>query len=98
MAKLKLSFCGAVDCGLPGSSVHGILQARILGFSRQEYWSALLSERVSRKIQLWDQLLEPTDDNQNSQCSLAGQLRTSHPAPMMAYQSPRGPKRRLLLV
>ena len=26
-----LTLCGPVDCSLPGSSVHGILQARILG-------------------------------------------------------------------
>ena len=26
------TLCDTVDCGLPGSSVHGILQARILGW------------------------------------------------------------------
>ena len=35
-----------MDCSLPGSSVHGILQARVLewgaiAFSRQEYWSGV---------------------------------------------------------
>ena len=29
-AQLHLTLCGPMDCGLPGSSVHGILQARIL--------------------------------------------------------------------
>ena len=29
-AQSRLTLCDAVDCGLPGSSVHGILQARIL--------------------------------------------------------------------
>ena len=30
-AKLLLTLCDPMDCSLPGSSVHGILQARILG-------------------------------------------------------------------
>ena len=39
-----LILCDPMDCSPPGSSVHGILQARILkwvaiSFSRQEYWS-----------------------------------------------------------
>ena len=29
-AKLLQSFCNPMDCSLPGSSVHGILQAKIL--------------------------------------------------------------------
>ena len=33
--------CGPMDCGLPGSSVHGILQARIME------WVAMLSSRAS---------------------------------------------------
>ena len=40
------TLCDPLDCCLPGSSVPGILQARILGWialpsSRQEYWSGL---------------------------------------------------------
>ena len=30
VAQLCLTLCDPVDCNLPGSSVHGILQARIL--------------------------------------------------------------------
>ena len=30
VAQLCLTLCDPMDCGLPGSSVHGILQARIL--------------------------------------------------------------------
>ena len=38
-----LQLCNPMDCGLPGSSVHGILQARILEwatipFSRESSW------------------------------------------------------------
>ena len=38
--------CDTTDCNLPGFSVHGFLQARILewvdiSLSRQEYWSGL---------------------------------------------------------
>ena len=29
-APTRLTLCGPTDCGLPGSSVHGIFQARIL--------------------------------------------------------------------
>ena len=34
VTKLCLTFCDCMDCSPPGSSVHGILQAR--------YWSGLL--------------------------------------------------------
>ena len=30
VAQLCLTFCDSVDCSLPGSSIHGILQARVL--------------------------------------------------------------------
>ena len=30
VTQLCLTLCGAVDCSLPGSSVHGIFQARVL--------------------------------------------------------------------
>ena len=30
LVQLGLTFCDPMDCSLPGSSVHGILQARIL--------------------------------------------------------------------
>ena len=32
VAQSCLTLCDAMDCSLPGSSVHGILQARILGW------------------------------------------------------------------
>ena len=38
---LTLILCKPMDCSLPGSSVHGILQARILE------WVAIPSSRVS---------------------------------------------------
>ena len=43
-AQLCLTLSDPMDCSLPGSSVHGILQARILGciaisFSRGSSWS-----------------------------------------------------------
>ena len=39
--QLCLTLCDAMDCSLPGSSVHGILQARILE------WVAMPSSRGS---------------------------------------------------
>ena len=41
VAQLCLSLCDPVDCGPPGSSVHGILQARLLE------WVAIPSSRGS---------------------------------------------------
>ena len=43
IAQLCLTLCDPVDCSPPGSSVHGILQARILewvaiSFSRRSLW------------------------------------------------------------
>ena len=32
VAQLCLTLCDPVECSLPGSSLHGILQARILGW------------------------------------------------------------------
>ena len=44
IAQLCLTLCDPMDCSLPGSSVHGILQAKILewlaiSFSRRSSWS-----------------------------------------------------------
>ena len=39
VARLCLTLCDPTDCGPPGSSVHGILQARILE------WVAISSSR-----------------------------------------------------
>ena len=30
VAQLRLTLCDPMDCGLPGSSTHGIFQARVL--------------------------------------------------------------------
>ena len=46
-AQLCLSLCDPMDCGLPGSSVHGILQARILE------WVAISSPRASPWSRDW---------------------------------------------
>ena len=43
----RVQLCDPMDCSWPGSSVHGILQARIL------MWVAMPSSRGS--FQLWDQ-------------------------------------------
>ena len=32
IAQACLTLCNPMDCSLPGSSVHGILQARVLGW------------------------------------------------------------------
>ena len=45
--------CNPMDCGLPGSSVHGILQARILE------WVAIFFTRESSQPRNWTQKLNP---------------------------------------
>ena len=44
VAQLCLTLCDPVECSLPGSSLHGILQARILG------WVAFPSSRGSSQL------------------------------------------------
>ena len=41
VTQLCLTLCNAMDCSLPGSSIHGISQARILE------WIAISFSRVS---------------------------------------------------
>ena len=45
-----LNLCDAMDCSLPGSSVHGILQARLLE------WVAMPSSRGSSQPRDWTQV------------------------------------------
>ena len=47
VAQLCLTFCGLMDCSPPGSSVHGILQARILE------WVAMPLSRESSQLRDW---------------------------------------------
>ena len=45
-ARSVLSLCDLMDCGPTGSSVHGILQARIL---ERECWAPLVAVRIALK-------------------------------------------------
>ena len=47
VAQSCLTLCNPVDCSLPGSSVHGIFQARILG------WIAVSFSRGSSQPRKW---------------------------------------------
>ena len=55
------TLCNPIDCSLPGSSIHGILQARILewvaiSFSRRSSWPrdwAWVSHIVGRRFTIW---------------------------------------------
>ena len=61
LAQSCLTLCDPVDCNLPGSSVHGILQARILewvaiSFSRWSSWPrdwTWVSRLAGRPFNLW---------------------------------------------
>ena len=61
VTQLCLTLCDPMDCSLPGSSVHGVLQARILervvgpfsrGSSRLRDW-ALVSHVAGRFLTVW---------------------------------------------
>ena len=47
ITKLCLPLCNPMDCSTPGSSVHGILQARIVG------WVAIFFSRGSSQVRNW---------------------------------------------
>ena len=47
-AQLSLTLCDPTDCSLPGSNVHGVLQARILK------WVAILFSREVFPTQGWN--------------------------------------------
>ena len=61
VAQLCLTLCDPMDCSLPGSSVHGIFQARILewvaiSFSRGSSWPrdrTQVSCIVGRRFTIW---------------------------------------------
>ena len=61
VAQSCLTLCDSMDCSLPGFSVHGILQARILewvtiSFSRGSSWprdGTRVSHIVGRRFNLW---------------------------------------------
>ena len=61
VAQSCLTLCDPKDCNLPGSSIHGIFQARILEqvaicFSRRSSWSrdwTWVSGTVGRRFTIW---------------------------------------------
>ena len=68
VAQSCLTLCNSVDCSLPGSSVHGVLQARLLE------WVALSYSRGSSqpKDQSWVSCIEadslPSEPPRNKEC------------------------------
>ena len=61
VAQLCVTLCDPMDCSLPGSSIHGIFQARVLEwvaitFSRESSWSSnqtQVSCIVGRRFTIW---------------------------------------------
>ena len=51
VAQLYLTLSNAMDCSLPGSSVHGIFQARVLE------WGAMLACEVSANVRWFEHSL-----------------------------------------
>ena len=72
VAKSCLIFCYPMDCGLPGSSVHGISQARVLE------WVAISFSRGSSQ----------TSDQNCDSHTLAGEFWTAKPPgkPLLVYE------------
>ena len=57
VAQLCLSLSDPMDCSLPGSSVHGIFQARVL-----EWGATAFSEREIDTVKLCAEVLEAVTD------------------------------------
>ena len=72
-AQLCLTLCNPMDCSLPGSSLHGLFQARILE------WAAISSPRGS--FQLRDRTWSPVSP------ALAGGFFTTLPSGKPTYLS-----------
>ena len=58
MAQSCLTFCYSMDCSLPGSSVYGIFQVRILewvaiSFSSDQVWSEMSEVKSLSRVQLF---------------------------------------------
>ena len=68
-----LTLCDPVDCSLPGSSVHGVLQARILE------WVAILSTR-----DLPDSRIEPASLMSSALAGMFFTASTSWEAPSLS--------------
>ena len=45
-----------MDCSLPGSSVHGIFQARVLEWGKMEYYSTIRKNEIMPSVPAWKDL------------------------------------------
>ena len=63
VAKLCLTLCDLMDCGPPGSSVQGILQARILEWAAISFSQGILPTQGSNpRLPHWQ--ADPLEDSQ----------------------------------
>ena len=77
VAQLYLTLCDPVDCSLPGSSVHGIFQARVLGwvaisFSRGSSWPRARTRVSNIAGRFWATREALTLKEIDAECSLEG--------------------------
>ena len=79
VAQLCLTLCDSMDCSLPGSTIHGIFQARILewvaiSFSRRSSWPRDWTQVshmvgiVGRRFTIWATRKDQSQRNQKSNC------------------------------
>ena len=71
VAQSCLTLCNPTDSSLPGSSIHGIFQARVLewgaiAFSTMEYYSAIKKNTFELVLRRWMKL-EPIIQSEVSQ-------------------------------
>ena len=71
VAQSCLTLCNPIDSSLPGSSIHGIFQARVLewgaiAFSTMEYYSAIKKNTFESVLLRWMKL-EPIIQSEVSQ-------------------------------
>jgi len=58
VAQLCLTLSDPMDCSLPGSSLHGIFQARVLEWVAMSFSNACMH---AKSLQLWPTLCDPID-------------------------------------
>ena len=57
--QLCLTLCNPMDCSLPGSTIHGILQARVLEWGALAFLSYTQSDQIRSAVQSYPTLCDP---------------------------------------
>ena len=64
VAQLYPTLCDPMDCSLPGSSVHGIFQARVLEWGAIAFSNIHTAAAATKSLQSYPTLCNPIDGSQ----------------------------------